>query len=258
MTLLARAVLRRRQLAVDDREPELDHLVALGEHGGRRPVSPHLDRGQSPSFGGDRNPRLTHQSGDASVGAVDRPERGDVIQEILKPAGREDHVHQARRRRLVIGHELPGQQPAVARVLHSELNHTVASARQLQPNLGEQNLLDVQPALHDCKPRLQGRDRSLVALNRGGVGVDRRSQLAGLLLMLGVAARQVASARRRADCHNGHRRDKRGRDPPASTRRRHPLERAGTNHRVARLTCPARRARPLQPPLRKAQATHPG
>ena len=79
-----------------------------------------------------------------------------MIQEILKPAGGEDHVDQARRRRLVIGHELLGQQPAIARVLHLELNDTVASARQLDANLGEQTLLDVQAALHDRKPRLQG------------------------------------------------------------------------------------------------------
>ena len=97
--------------------------------------------------------------------------------------------------------------------------------------------------------------------------MDRRSQLAGLVLVLGVAARQVAWARRRAECHNGHRRDKRGCDPPASARRCHPLERAGTNHRVARLTCPARRSRPcnrrcdtLRPPDprfgRSSRATH--
>jgi hypothetical protein len=154
--LLARAVMRRRQLAVDDREPKLDDLVALVEHGGRRPVPPHLDRGQSPSFGGDRDPRLTHQSDDASVGALDRRERAHFLKELLKPAGREDHIHQGRRRRLVIGHKLLGQQPAIARVLHSELGQTAASARQLHANLGEQTLIDVQPALHDRKPRLQG------------------------------------------------------------------------------------------------------
>ena len=156
LALLARAVLRRRQLAVDDREPELGDLVALGEHGGHRPVSPRLDRGQSPSLGGDRDPRLTHQPDGVSIGAPDRRDRGHFIQEILKPARRQDHVHQARRRRLVIGHELLGQQPAVARVLHLELSHTVASARQLRANLGEHALLDVEPALHDGKPRLQG------------------------------------------------------------------------------------------------------
>ena len=117
---------------------------------------PHLDRGQSPSLGGDRDPRLTNKSGDASVGAADRLQRVHVIQEFPKPVGREDHVHQARRRRLGIGHELPSQQPAVARVLHLEISHTVASAGQLPADLGEQTLVDVQPALHDRKSRLKG------------------------------------------------------------------------------------------------------
>ena len=58
--------------------------------------------------------------------------------------------------RLVIGHQLLGQQPAVARVLHFELSRTVASAASAPANLREQTLVDVQPALHVHKPRLQG------------------------------------------------------------------------------------------------------
>ncbi len=91
-----------------------------------------------------------------SIGARDRLERVHFTQQILKPGGREHHVDQARRRRLVIGHELLSQQPAVARVLHFELSHPIAGARQLQANLGEQVLVDDQPVLHDRKPGLEG------------------------------------------------------------------------------------------------------
>src|SRR5690242_21552138 len=103
----------------------------------------------------------------------------EPVEQVVESLSVDDHVHQRRLRRLVLGYELGGEDLASSVVLRLEVSQARARGTELDPHAGKLSLLHYDAVLQVTEALLQVADPALEPPDLVGVRLDRPAQLVG-------------------------------------------------------------------------------